>query len=427
MEIPALPASLLSKGDTALAALLQALSTPQFYIALLVAIAAVISAVLLSGLMRRSADRHSEGIARFGISPPLLSKALVLLPPLFTILMLAAFRPLGEIEGPNPWLASAAELASAWLLARAVLLVVRTKAVAWFIVVVIFGYTLLSVSGSMRETTAYLATLAFEVGKFKLSMLGLIQGIIIFVIVFWLAGSLSHALENYLRTKSHLSYNARALIVKFFTIFVYFIAFLTTLSAIGVDLTALAVFGGALGVGVGLGLQKITANFVSGITILFEKSIKIGDLIEVGPYTGWVRQLHMRYALLETFDGREVLIPNDELISQRVTNWTYSNEFARIEIRAVIEYASDAAQARTLMLEAARAHPRCLKEPEASCNLREFGDNGLVMVLTFWIPDVREGRFKPQSDVMFDILGKFRTAGIQFAEVPPKPAALLKN
>jgi small-conductance mechanosensitive channel len=242
---------------------------------------------------------------------------------------------------------------------------------------------------------------------------------VILVVVFWIAGLLSRTLESYLRRSSALSYNTRELIVKFFRIFVYFIAFLITLSAMGVDLTAFAVFGGALGVGIGLGLQKITANFVSGITLLLEKSIKLGDLIEVAGNTGWVRAMNIRYALMETSDGREILIPNEELTSTRVTNWTHSNEQARIEVRAILNFATDARKAITIMLESAKSHPRCItnnKDQKPLCWLREFNDAGLVFVLAFWIGDVHEGRNTPQSEVMLTILDEFRRAGIEFAQ-----------
>jgi small-conductance mechanosensitive channel len=161
-----------------------------------------------------------------------------------------------------------------------------------------------------------------------------------------------------------------------------------------------------------LGLQKITANFVSGITLLMEKSIKIGDLIEVGGSTGWVRQLNIRYALIETADGREILIPNEELVSTRVTNWTHTSNTARIDIKVGVSYASDPLQVRELMLAAARAHPLCLKDPAPSCWLNEFGYNAMQFLLIFWIPDVRDGRMGPQSEVMIAILEKFRKAGI---------------
>ena len=264
--------------------------------------------------------------------------------------------------------------------------------------------------------------MGFDIGQFHISILNLFHGLFILVIVFWVAGVLSRTLESYLRRSSSLSYMARELSVKFFRIFVYFMAFMITLSAIGVDLTAFAVFGGALGVGVGLGLQKITANFVSGITLLMEKSIKIGDLIEIAGNAGWVRQLNIRYALIETPEGKEILIPNEELISTRVINWSHTSNTARVDIKVTVPYDANPSKVRDLMLSAARAYPLCLKNPPPNCWLREFADNGLQFLLIFWIPDVHEGRYGPQSDVMMAILDKFSKEGIIIPTLPTSPA-----
>ena len=258
----------------------------------------------------------------------------------------------------------------------------------------------------------------FHLGAVRLSLLDFIQGLIILVLVFWFAAFLSRALERSLRHSNGLNYNTRELIVKFSKLFIYFIALMITLSAMGIDLTAFAVFGGALGVAIALGLQKITTNFVSGIVLLVEKSIKIGDLIEVGSILGWVRQLNIRYTLIETLDGRAILVPNDELLSTRVTSWTYTDNQARIEVLLKIDYRSDAKKACALMLEAAQAHPKCLKDPAPTCMLNEFTDQGIQLSLTFWIADVRDGRGGPRSDVMAATLEKFRMSGIEIAQPP---------
>ena len=292
---------------------------------------------------------------------------------------------------------------------------------AWLIAVVIMAEALLSMSPASyaASTTTFLNGMAFDIGQFHFSLLNLLRGGIILVVVFWGAGISSSTLESYLRRSSSLSYNSRELTVKFFRIFVYFVALMITLSALGVDLTAFAVFGGALGVGIGLGLQKITANFMGGITLLMEKSIKIGDLIEVGSHTGWVRQLNIRYALIETPDGREVMIPNEELLSTRVTNWTHSSNTARLDVMVGVDYRSDPAKVIELMIEAAHEHKFCMQDPAPTCYLREFGENTLKFQLVFWIPDVSEGRMKPQSEIMMSVLKKFRDAGIGI----PCPAA----
>lgn len=299
------------------------------------------------------------------------------------------------------------------------------KKLLLFIAVIVAITIALNLTGFMSPVTAYLDSLAFEIGKFHFSMLNLIHGLIILVIVFWLAHLSSNTLESYLRRSSRLTYNARELTVKFFRIFVYFVALMITLSAIGVDLTAFAVFGGALGVGIGLGLQKITANFVSGITLLLEKSIKIGDLIEIGTESGWVRQLNVRYMLMETFDGRELMIPNEELTSTRVTNWTHTHNQARVEVKVGVAYNTDLKLAQKLMLAAALEYPKCLKDPEPKCWLREFADSAVNFQLVFWVPDVRDGRLGPQSDVMFAIYEKFKAHGV---EIPfPQRVVTLQN
>lgn len=390
---------------------LQALESVDIYICLLTAGITVALAWLLSLLGRRLAERGKHG------APPLwMRKSFPLLTPLLSVLIMSATQPVAasflEDSENTELLGGINALFVAWLVCRAVLLMVESRIMAWFISAVVVLYTALSATGYMKSTAAYLSGMAFEFGKVKLSMLHIVQGVIIFVIVFWLAGLASRTAETQLRRSTALSYSARELIVKFFKLFVYFVALLITLGAMGVDLTAFAVFGGALGVGVGLGLQKITSNFVSGIIILIEKSVKIGDLVEVGNFTGYVRQLQMRYTLIETFDGREVLVPNEELISTRVTNWTYSNEQARVEIRVPIPYGADARKVRDLLLQAALSHPLCLKNPEPFCHLQEFGENGMFFRLTFWIANINEGRGGPQSEVMLDILDRLNAAGI---------------
>lgn len=416
---------LLEKIHTSTQELLQALEQTDFYVELLLSGISLVVCWLVARLIQGFARRRMAQLTRLHLTEEVLGRPFVLLTPLLFVLGLSSLKPLAEHFTEQLLVIPAAiEGALAYFAARLVLMLVKSRPVAWFITVVICAYALLGATGFMGSTAAYLQSMGFTLGKYNLTLLGLIQGIVIFVIVFWMAGASTRGLELYLSRISALSYSARELIKKFFTVLAYFLAFVITLGAVGVDLTALAVFGGALGVGIGLGLQKITSNFVSGVTILLEKSVKIGDLVEVGVNTGWVRQLHMRYVLIETSDGREVLIPNEELVSQRVTNWTYSNEHARIDVRVVIAYASDAVRAQALMLEAAKTHPLCLKTPEPLCWLREFGDKGLVFLLTFWIPDVKEGRYTPQSEVMYAILEKFRSNGIDIPHDPPAPVAI---
>ncbi|MDE3060180.1 MAG: mechanosensitive ion channel [Pseudomonadota bacterium] len=401
-----------------------ALGNPDFYIEVTLIGIALALAFIMAILIRRRFVAHLKAHPPKRIDAEFITRPLLLLGPLLALLYLSVIKPLAEEYSSTggDWTDATIQLCIAWLIAKAVLLIVRSRPVAWFIAIVVMIVGVLRATGFIHSTVVYLKSMGFDIGQYHISMLNLVHGVVILVVVFWIAGALSRTLESYLRRSSALSYNARELVLKFFRIFLYFLAIMITLSALGVDLTAFAVFGGALGVGIGLGLQKITANFVSGITLLMEKSIRIGDMLEIGGQTGWVRQLNMRYTLLETPDGREVLIPNEELMSTRVINWTHSSNHARIEIKVNVSYASDPAKVRELMTQAAREHKLCLKDPAPNCYLREFGENAMQFQLFFWIADVQEGRLGPQSDVMISILDKFRKGGIAI----PCPAAANK-
>ncbi len=199
------------------------------------------------------------------------------------------------------------------------------------------------------------------------------------------------------------------LIMKIFQILLYFIVFILLMQILGISLTALSVFGGALGVGLGFGLQKIASNFISGIILLFEKSMQVDDIIELQDGTfGTIKHTGARYTLIETPEGKEVLVPNEDFITQRMVNWTYSSKKARVEIMVGVAYDSDIVLAQSLALEAAKSHPKCLSEPVPQCYLSEFADSGINLLLHFWINDINDGRLEPKSDVMLKILTAFR-------------------
>jgi small-conductance mechanosensitive channel len=183
---------------------------------------------------------------------------------------------------------------------------------------------------------------------------------------------------------------------------------------LGIDLTALAVFSGALGIGIGFGLQKVTSNFISGIIILFEKTVQNDDLIELNDGTlGFLRNTGSRASLIETYDGKEVMVPNEDLITNRVINYTHSNKKARIKINIGVSYDCDLEKAQKLILEAAEEHPRTTKDPEPLCFLEEFADSSVNFILLFWVNDVIEGRYGPRSDVLFSIWNKFKENNIE--------------
>jgi|GWRWMinimDraft_8_1066016.scaffolds.fasta_scaffold01126_3 small-conductance mechanosensitive channel len=265
--------------------------------------------------------------------------------------------------------------------------------------------------------------LTFKVGAAEISFYSILSGMFGIVFLLWTASLISGIVEKSIGRMIWLEANNRALLTKALQVVLYFVLFMVTLDLLGIDLTAFAVFGGALGVGLGLGLQKVTANFISGIILLVEKSVKNGDLVDLGGgISGIVRHTGTRYTLIDTGDGREIMVPNDDFISSRVTNWTFTNNGVLIEIRVNIAYGADIELAQKLMLAAASNHPCCSRFRPVNCYLQEFGGDAISFVLSFWIDDVIcDGRVKPRSEVMLAIVRAFRENGIEM--VAPKREA----
>lgn len=255
--------------------------------------------------------------------------------------------------------------------------------------------------------------LSFKIGETRFSVYLTMKAIITIVILFWLTGLFSKFGEKHIQAIKGIKANSKALITKLFQISVYFFGFIIWLDVLGLDLTALSIFSGAIGIGIGFGLQKITSNFISGLILVFEKSIENDDLIELSDGTyGFIRHTKARYTLIETFEGKEIMIPNEDFITNRVTNWTFSNSKGRVEINIGVSYESDIEKAMELILDAAKEHPRSTNNPEPTCFLREFGESSVNFLLFFWVSDVTEGRFEPKSDVLCNIWKKFKEHNI---------------
>ncbi len=265
--------------------------------------------------------------------------------------------------------------------------------------------------------------LTFKVGAAEISFYSILSGMFGIVFLLWTASLISGIVEKSIGRLNWLEASNRALLTKALQVVLYFILFMVTLDLLGIDLTAFAVFGGALGVGLGLGLQKVTANFISGIILLVEKSVKNGDLVDLGGgISGTVRHTGTRYTLIDTGDGREIMVPNDDFISNRVTNWTHTNNGVQIEIRVNIAYGADIDLAQKLMLAAASSHPCRSRSRPVNCYLQEFAGDGISFVLSFWVEDVLcDGRIRPRSEVMLAIVRAFRENGIDM--VAPKREA----
>ncbi|MDF2366361.1 mechanosensitive ion channel domain-containing protein [Sneathiella sp.] len=296
------------------------------------------------------------------------------------------------------------------------------------LLLVIVGFAAFGYLGYLDPIREFLDSdnFAFKIGEIRFSAYLLVKAIIIIILLFWLVGILSEVLENRIKSISRIKSSNKALIIKAIQIVIYFLAFLFVLGVLGIDLTALTVFSGAVGIGIGFGLQKIASNFISGIILLFEKSVEEGDLIELNDgIIGFVRETGARYTRIETFEGHETMVPNEDFITNRVTNWTFSNSRTRVDINIGVAYGTDLDLASKLIVEAAKEHPRCMDTPAPESFLVDFADSSVNFTLYFWIENVTEGRIRPRSDVLFTIWRKF---GENKIEIPfPQRDLHLKN
>lgn len=286
----------------------------------------------------------------------------------------------------------------------------------WLVFLMLAGIVAAGVLGHLDTVRGFLDTdaLTFQVGDVRISAYTVLRALVVLALVFWTTAIIVDVVDHRLEKLTKMRSTTRILVTKVFQIAIYILAGLIALDMIGLDLTTLTVFGGALGIGLGFGLQKIASNFISGLILLLERSVEQDDLIELPDGTsGFVRRSSARYTLIETFDGKEILIPNEDFITNRVTNWTLSSAKARIQINLGVAYGSDIEKAQALILEAASEHPRCIEDPAPQCFLLNFGDSSVDFTLLFWVENVVDGRWAPQSEVMFAIWRKFRENGIE--------------
>ena len=234
----------------------------------------------------------------------------------------------------------------------------------------------------------FLDDLAFKFGDFRVSVMMLISAMVVIAVLFTIARLVSTTTATTIRRNEDISPSMKVLAVKGVQIVLYGMAFFMGVKAIGIDLTGLAVLTGAIGVGLGFGLQKVISNLVSGVIILLDKSIKPGDVISVGETFGWIQTLGARYASVVTRDGKEYLIPNEDLITNQVVNWSHSNDYVRLDIYFGAAYGDDPHKVRELAIEAVTTVERVLDYPKRPvCHIVGFGDSSVDYILRFWIKD----------------------------------------
>jgi len=304
-------------------------------------------------------------------------------------------------------------LLTAWVVIRLVTTFVRNPALAKTLAIAAWTIAALNITDLLDPTVALLDSLAFTFGELRISLLTVVKGMLTLALLLWAAATLSRFLERRISGIPDLTPSVQVLLGKLLKITLITLAVVVALNSVGIDLTALAVFSGAIGVGIGFGLQKVVSNLISGVILLLDKSIKPGDVIELGGTFGWISSLGARYVSVVTRDGKEYLIPNEDLITQQVVNWSFTNQLVRMEITFGVSYSCDPHEVRRIAREAAAKPSRVAKDTPPVCHLSGFGDSSLDFVLRFWIRDPQDGVANIRGEVLLAVWDAFKEHGIE--------------
>ena len=289
-----------------------------------------------------------------------------------------------------------------------------------------WGIVALHITGLLPDLINLLEGVGFTVGKQHLNVWMILQGIATVLLTLLVALWASSAVESRLMATPGLDPNLRIVFTRLSKAALILLAVMIALPLVGIDLTTLSVFGGALGVGLGFGLQKITANYVSGFIILLDRSIRIGDLISVGTDSGQVSRITTRYTVLKGMTGVEALVPNEVLVSPVVENKSYTDTKVRVALPVQVAYGTDLEKAMAIMVDATTRQPRVLPEPPVKAFVVAFADSGINMELGFWVADPHEGTLQLRSDINLAIWQAFQAAGIEIP-FPQREVRLLNQ
>lgn len=365
----------------------------------------------------RKSNATTHFLAR--VAPPLIG------PLFFLVALKVGIVVLVRYEVPFVLLDGLAKLVLVWLIVRFVGLVAGDTAMVRTIGFGLWALAALSLVGLLNPTAELLDGMHLTLGKVKFSALDMVKGLVALIVLIWLAGVVSDASERRIQNQKALRVASRTLIVKLVRVTAYAVAVMITLSVMGIDLTALAVFGGALGVGIGLGLQKVVANFVGGIILLAEKSITPGDTIEFGGVNGKVKFLGVRFVCLDTGDGKEHIIPNEELITKTVVNWSRVDTMLRGSVLLPMAHGQSFEEIRQVLLDCCAQTEGIIGDPAPFVMIERLTLYAMEVTLQFWIADLDHGMGGIRSNLITLILQRFHEKGLRLATLAGPDGMLL--
>ncbi len=308
----------------------------------------------------------------------------------------------------------AANLATAWVVISIITRIIRNRFMANLAAAFAWSVAALSILDLLPETITLLDSFGFELsGGVRLTPLLVIKALLTVGVLVWLALALGRYADTKFRASEDLNPSSQVLLGKLVKAVLLVTAVLAALSMVGIDLTALAVFSGAIGLGLGFGLQKVVSNLISGFILLADKSIKPGDVISVGDTYGKINELAARYASVISRDGREYLIPNEDLITSQVINWSYSSDLVRLDLDFGVSYDANPHDVRDLAKKVAAGHKRVQAVPSPVCHITEFADSSINYKLRFWIRDPGQGTVNVRGDIFLALWDALKEAGIE--------------
>jgi small-conductance mechanosensitive channel len=354
--------------------------------------------------------------------------------PLLAIVMMRILIGVADSQQYSVWLMNTALVVAVLLFFNSIVVVFVTSSFMsplfrWI------GLPILSLHlfGYLPTIIKTLENIALSIGNFEVSAYGLVRVLIFGGLLFWLGRASNVFGQDIIRKQKTLDARTREVFSKLYEVGLFCIIAILLLNVMGISLTTLAVFGGAVGVGLGLGLQSIASNFISGIIILLDRSLTVGDFVELDDGSkGFVREFRMRYAVLETYDGKDILVPNEKFISSLLINWTHKDSKQRYRVDFSVPYATDIRSMVELIKIAVAEHPqvisgeKTLLEDRPDCEIANFGDSGVNMFVEFWMEGVDDGKNRVGGDLMLIIFETLKANGIEIP-FPQREVRILNN
>ena len=373
----------------------------------LIVVALIIALILATAGRRALRGSAGEDTGAGKLRQVLLQHGVALLFPALLVVFLGGAVEIAAGFLGQDWLIRIAQgLAAVWLLNTLITRLVKRQIVRAVVRWTAIPIALLQVFGWLAPTVAWLETLDVEIGNIRFSAYGLLRVLIFGTLIFWLGRVSSNAGQSVIRNQKDLDVGTRELFAKLFEASLYMVVFILLLQIMGINLTALAVFGGALGVGLGFGLQSIASNFISGIILLLDRSLRVGDYVELeSGQKGTILSMNMRSTTLETFEGKIIVVPNESFITGSFVNWTHNNEKQRYSIEFQVAYSTDLEKLFEILREVVASHPQVISgedvpiEERPDAEIAGFGDSGVDILIEFWMAGIDDGQNRVGADL----------------------------